>query len=121
MHGLMQDRALSLPMLMDAIENRFAHKRVVTTELGRTTEATYRQVAQRIRRLAGALDALGVPPSARVGSFGWNSQRHLELYMAVPCTNRVLHTINHRLFADDIVYLVNDAADDVVFVDRSIF
>ena len=121
MHGLMQDRALSLPMLMDAIENRFGHKRVVTTELEGTTVTTYRQMAQRIRRLAGALDTLEVPPSARVGSFGWNSQRHLELYMAVPCTNRVLHTINHRLFADDIVYLVNDAADDVVFVDRSIF
>lgn len=121
MHGLMQDRALSVAMLMDGIEGRFGHKSVVTTELHRTTVATYREVAQRVRKLAGVLDDLGVPRGARVASFGWNSQRHLELYMAVPCANRILHTVNHRLFADDVVYLINDAADDVVFVDRSIF
>lgn len=117
MHGLMQDRPLSLPMLMDGIEGRFSHNTVRTQY---DSSVTYGAVAQRTRRLAGVLDDLGVPHDARVGTFGWNSQRHLELYMAVPCTNRILHTINHRLFADDIVYIVNDAQDDVLFVDRSI-
>jgi fatty-acyl-CoA synthase len=117
MKGLMQERPLSLPMLMEGIEGRFSHK-TVTEHGGSVT--SYGIVAQRIRRVAGVLDGLDVPRSARVGSFGWNSQRHLELYMAVPCTNRILHTINHRLFADDIVYIVNDAEDDVLFVDRSI-
>src|SRR3954465_2384251 len=100
MHGLMQDRPLSLPMLMDGMEHRFSRKHVTTTQPGGTVSASYGDVAERVRRLAGVLDHLGVPAGARVGSFGWNSQRHLELYMAVPCSGRVLHTVNHRLFAD---------------------
>ncbi|WP_235624180.1 long-chain fatty acid--CoA ligase [Mycolicibacterium goodii] len=116
----MQDRPLSLPLLMSGLEGRFNHKTVTTNHPDTPTVATYGAVAQRVRRLAGALDALAVPVGARVGSLGWNTQRHLELYLAVPCTNRVLHTVNHRLFADDIVYIVNDAADDVLFVDRSL-
>ncbi|MEU7380604.1 long-chain fatty acid--CoA ligase [Streptomyces sp. NPDC042207] len=120
MHGLMQDRPLSLPMLMDGMEHRFSRKHVTTERLSGTVSASYGEVADRIRRLAGVLDHLGVPAGARVGTFGWNSQRHLELYMAVPCTGRVLHTINHRLFTEDIAHIVDDAADDVLFVDRSI-
>lgn len=120
MHGLMQDRPLSLPMLMDGMEHRFGRKHVTTTQLNGTVSASYGDVAERVRRLAGVLDHLGVPAGARVGSFGWNSQRHLELYMAVPCSGRVLHTVNHRLFTDDIAYIVDDAADDVLFVDRSL-
>lgn len=115
MRGLMQDRPLSLPLLMPGLEGRFSRK-TVTTGLETTT---YDVVAERIRRLTTALEQLHIPRSARVGSFGWNTQRHLELYMAVPCSNRILHTINHRLFGDDIVYIVNDAEDDVLFADRS--
>ncbi|OBQ53036.1 long-chain fatty acid--CoA ligase [Streptomyces sp. H-KF8] len=120
MHGLMQDRPLSLPMLMDGMEHRFSRKHVTTTQPSGTVSASYGDVAERVRRLAGVLDHLGVPVGARVGSFGWNSQRHLELYMAVPCSGRVLHTVNHRLFADDIAHIVDDAADDVLFIDRSL-
>lgn len=120
MQGLMQDGPLSLPMLMAGLEGRFSHKTVRTNRLGDWITATYGEAAQRIRRLAGALASLDVPRGARVGSLGWNSQRHLELYMAVPCTNRILHTINHRLFADDIAYIVNDAEDNILFVDRSL-
>ncbi|MFE9171378.1 long-chain fatty acid--CoA ligase [Streptomyces kebangsaanensis] len=119
MHGLMQDRPLSLPMLMDGMENRFSRKHVTTTQLNGTVSASYGEVAERIRRLAGVLDHLDVPAGARVGTFGWNSQRHLELYMAVPCTGRILHTINHRLFTEDLAFIVDDAADEVLFVDRS--
>ncbi|MER6404253.1 long-chain fatty acid--CoA ligase [Streptomyces viridosporus] len=120
MHGLMQDRPLSLPMLMDGLEHRFSRKHVTTTQPSGTVSTSYGDVAERVRRLAGVLDHLDVPAGARVGSFGWNSQRHLELYMAVPCSGRVLHTVNHRLFTDDIAYIVDDAADDVLFVDRSL-
>ncbi len=58
-----------------------------------------REVVGRARRLAGALDAADVPRQARVATFAWNSQRHVELYLAVPSSGRVLHTVNHRLFA----------------------
>ncbi len=56
----------------------------------------------------------------RVGTFAWNSGRHLELYFAAPCTGRVLHTLNIRLFPDQVVYIANHAEDEVVFVDRSL-
>lgn len=119
MHGLMQARQLTIPALLSRAETNFAHKRVVT---GGATEtvATWAEVASRVHRLARAMDALGAPAGACVGTFAWNSQRHLELYLAIPCTGRVLHTINHRLFGDQITFIVNDAADDILFIDRTI-
>ena len=119
MRGLMQDRLLTIPTLLTRVEGSFGHKRVVS--VGATeTVATWTEIAPRVRRLAHALDALGVPPGACVGTFAWNSQRHVELYLAVPSAGRVLHTINHRLFGEQITFIVNDAADDVLFVDRTI-
>ena len=120
MRGLMQDRALDVAMLMRRAEGMFADKRVVTATAAGEVVATWGEVVGRARRLAGVLDRLGVPPGARVGTFGWNSQRHVELYLAVPSAGRVLHTLNHRLFAAELTYIVNDAADDVLFVDRSL-
>ena len=73
-----------------------------------------------MRRLAGVLDALGISEDGRVGTFAWNTGRHLELYFAAPCSGRVLHTLNIRLFPDDVVYIANHAEDEVVFVDRSL-
>jgi len=120
MHGLMQQRPLSLPLVLRRVESYFGHKRVVTGRVNGEAEATWAEVGGRVRRLAGVLDELGVPDGARVGTFGWNSQRHVELYLAVPCSGRVLHTLNHRLFRDQLTYIVGDAADDVLFVDRSL-
>ncbi|MET0491838.1 MAG: AMP-binding protein, partial [Actinoplanes sp.] len=120
MRGLMQERALDVAGLMRRAENLFGHKRVITATAAGETVATWAEVVGRARRLAGVLDLLGVPPGARVGTFGWNSQRHLELYLAAPSAGRVLHTLNHRLFAAELVYIVTDAADDVLFVDRSL-
>ena len=121
MHGLMQDRPLALPHLFHRAERLFGHKTIVTaTADGSQTTSTYADWAQRVRRLAGVLDELGLEPGAKVGSFAWNTQRHLELYFAVPCAGRILHTLNIRLFADQISYIVQDAGDEVIFVDRSV-
>ncbi|QXW00467.1 MULTISPECIES: long-chain fatty acid--CoA ligase [Rhodococcus] len=120
MLGLMQDRALSLPLLMNRMEKLHSHKHVITEQIGYRMISNQGEIATRIRSLAAVLDRLKVPKEARVGTFGWNTQRHLELYMAVPCTSRILHTINHRLFAEQLTFIVNDAQDDVLFVDRSI-
>src|SRR5262249_14536111 len=76
--------------------------------------------AERTRRLGTALDDLGVSSDGRVATFAWNSARHLELYFAAPCTGRVLHTLNIRLFADQLVYIANHAEDEVIFADRSL-
>ncbi|MFT5530208.1 MAG: fatty-acyl-CoA synthase [Candidatus Poriferisodalaceae bacterium] len=66
------------------------------------------------------LDDLGVSSDGRVGTFAWNTDRHLELYFAAPCSGRVLHTLNIRLFADQISYIANHAEDEVIFADRSL-
>jgi fatty-acyl-CoA synthase len=120
MHGLMQDFPLTLPHLHMRAERLFADKQVVTvTAAGKQTE-TYGEWADRTRRLGGVLDTLGISADGRVGTFGWNSARHLELYFAAPCTNRVLHALNIRLFPEQMVYVANHAEDEVVFVDTSL-
>jgi fatty-acyl-CoA synthase len=120
MRGLMQDRSLDVSLLMRRVERQFPHKRVITATTNGEITATWHDVITRARRLTAALDLLDVPRGARVGTFGWNSQRHVELYLAVPSGGRVLHTLNHRLFADELTYILNDAEDDVLFVDRSL-
>ena len=73
--------------------------------------AAYPEVADRADRLAAGADGSGVEPGDRVATFAWNTQRHLELYFAVPCMGAVLHTLNLRLFPEQIVYIVNHAQD----------
>jgi fatty-acyl-CoA synthase len=117
----MQDRPLVLPHIFHRAEQLFGHKTMVTARCGGDeTRTTIAEWALRVRRLATALDGLGVPPDARVATFCWNTARHLELYLAAPCTGRVLHTLNIRLFPDQLAYVANHAEDDVVFVDRSL-
>jgi fatty-acyl-CoA synthase len=120
MRGLMQQTPLDVAVLMRRAEQLFGHKRVVTATAAGEVVATWAEVVARARRLGAVLDVLGVPGRGRVGTFGWNSQRHVELYLAAPSSGRVLHTLNHRLFDDEICYIVDDAADDVLFVDRSL-
>lgn len=120
MRGLMQDRPLEVTVLLRRAEQMFGHKTIVTATAGDEITGSWGAAVARAHRLAAVLDILHVPRQARVGTFGWNSQRHVELYLAVPGSGRVLHTLNHRLFAEEIVYIINDAQDDVLFVDRSL-
>lgn len=120
MQGLMQDYPLTLASVFRRAERLWPDKRIVTAGAGGPTRSTYGGWAARTRRLGGALSDLGVSGQGRVGTFGWNSARHLEVYYAAPCTGRVLHTLNPRLFADQIVYIANHAADEVLFADRSL-
>ncbi|MCW2571317.1 MAG: fadD9, partial [Frankiales bacterium] len=77
-------------------------------------------VAANATRLAGALQALGIEPGDRVGTFMWNNQEHLEAYLAVPSMGAVLHTLNLRLFAEQLEYVINHAADKVIIVNASV-
>lgn len=80
---------------------------------------TIAQTAERIHRLTGGLIGLGVQPGEAVATFCWNNQPHLEAYFAVPATGAVLHTINLRLFADQIAWIINDAQDRFLLLDAS--
>jgi fatty-acyl-CoA synthase len=116
----MQDFPLTLPHLFERAERLHAEKEVVTAGAAGPQRTSYGAWAERARRLGGVLDALGVSAAGRVGTFAWNTARHLELYFAVPCTGRVLHTLNIRLSPEQLVYVINHARDEVVFVDRSL-
>ncbi len=120
MQGLMQDRPLALPHLFDRAETLFPKKQIVTATATGIERRSYGEWADRTRRLGGALDALGISADGRVATFAWNTANHLELYFAAPCTGRVLHTLNIRLFPEQVTYIVNHAEDEVIFVDRSL-
>lgn len=116
----MQDTPLTITHLFDRVERYFAHKEIVTATGSGRERTTYGQWAERTRRLGGVLDTLGISADGRVATFAWNTARHLELYFAAPCTGRVLHTLNIRLFPEQLTYIVNHADDEVIFVDRSL-
>ena len=120
MRGLMQDYPLTIDAIFRHVEQHYGDGTIATAGPGGTTRTTYAEWAERTRRLGGLLDTLGISADGRVGTFGWNSQRHLELYFAAPCTGRVLHTLNIRLPDDQLTYIANHAEDEVVFVDRSV-
>jgi len=122
LQSLMQD---DFPLTLNHIRRRMLScspsSEVVTLTAPDTSQrATFDQVSERIDRLARALARLGVEPGDRVGTFAWNNQRHFELYFAVPCTGAVLHTLNIRLFEEQLTYIVNHAEDKVIFVDDSL-
>ncbi|HEX2084621.1 MAG TPA: long-chain fatty acid--CoA ligase [Solirubrobacteraceae bacterium] len=121
MDGLMQhDFPLTLLHVLDRMRGPHGAGEVVTQREGSRRRTSYAEVAERVDRLAAALRELGVERGDRVATFAWNSQEHLELYFAVPCSGAILHTLNIRLFEEDLEYIVGHAADKVVFVDDSL-
>jgi fatty-acyl-CoA synthase len=120
MDGLMMDRPLLVKQIAERAEAIFGQREVVAATQEGVERSTYAQVVERARRLASALTQLGVQPGDRVASFAWNSLRHLELYLAVPAMGAVLHTLNVRLFEEDLRYIATHADDRLVFVDASL-
>jgi len=120
MLGLMQDFPLTIEAILRHGERMFGGKSVVTQRVQDRERITLSDLAVRSRQVAGVLRSLDVSPEGRVGSFGWNTANHAALYFGVPCSGRVLHTMNIRLFADQLVYTAEHAEDEVVFVDRSL-
>ncbi len=116
----MQDVPLAIPHIFERAEKYHPHKGIVTATGDGLERITYGEWAARTRKLGGVLDNLGISADGRVATFAWNTARHLELYFAAPCTGRVLHTLNIRLFPEQLTYIVNHADDEVIFVDRSL-
>lgn len=120
MRGLMQDVPLTIDTIFRYAERHHGAVPIVTDGPDGRVRSTYAEWAERTRRLGGVFDTLGISAEGRIGTFGWNSQRHLELYFAGPCTGRVVHTLNIRLFPEQLTYIANHAEDEVVFVDRTV-
>jgi fatty-acyl-CoA synthase len=121
LEGLVQnDHPLTLQHVLDRMRRMFGDSEVVTLTDDGPQRATYAEVTSRIDKLAHALTSLGIGEGDRVATFAWNTQRHLEIYMATPCMGAVLHTLNIRLFAEQLTYIANHAEDKIVFVDDSV-
>src|SRR3979490_1896972 len=121
MRGTTMDFPLTLQHIFERGTRLFPDREIVTGGTTGGHRYTYREFGQRVHRLASALKDMGLEPGDRVATFGWNHYRHLELYFAVPMLGAVLHTLNIRLFHDQLTYIVNHAADRFIFVDRSLF
>jgi len=116
----MQDYPLTINAIFKHGERVHHASQIITFTGDECRRATFAQVAARAARLASALKKLGVESGDRVGTFGWNTQTHMEAYLAVPCMGGVLHTLNLRLFPDQLAYIINHAEDKVIIVDGSL-
>jgi acyl-CoA synthetase (AMP-forming)/AMP-acid ligase II len=120
MDGLMMDRPLLIRDIAERAERIFPTREIVSRTHDDVERSTYGEVVRRARRVASSLQRLGVKPGDRVATFGWNSRRHLELYLALPSMGAVMHTLNIRLFEDELRYIVGHAGDKVIFLDASL-
>jgi acyl-CoA synthetase (AMP-forming)/AMP-acid ligase II len=120
MRGTMMDFPLTLQQVFERGTRLFPEREIVTGGSQGVHRYTYADFAERVQRLANALASLGLQQGERVATFCWNHHRHLELYFAVPMSGAVLHTLNIRLFHDQITYIVNHAEDRFIVVDRSL-
>lgn len=120
MQSTMQDAPLLIRDIVKHGEWLYADKKVFTVTPEGINEATFAQVAKRAEQLANALRDLGVKPGDRVATFMWNNQQHMEAYLAVPSMGAVLHTLNIRLFPEQLSYIINHAEDQIIVVDPSL-
>ena len=120
MQSTMQDFPLTITTIMRYGADAFGDVEVSTWTGDGSRRRGYAEIGERAARLAGALRGLGVDGDQRVATFMWNNTEHLEAYLAVPSMGAVLHTLNLRLFPDQLVYIANHAEDYVVIVDGSL-
>ena len=122
--ALLMGQMMSQPLLISGLLVHAARHHADTEIVSRRTEGdihryTYADCHTRAKQVAQMLDRLKIEPSARIGTFAWNGYRHLEIYYGSSGSARVCHTINPRLFADQLRYIINHAQDQVVFFDTS--
>lgn len=118
MLGLMQDTPLMISSLIEHAATFHPEREIVSRTLeGPIHRTNYREVCARAKQVANALQTLGIEFGDRVATLAWNTHRHLELFYGVSGTGAVLHTVNPRLFPEQIEYIVNHAEDKVMFFD----
>ena len=121
MDGLIMDYELTLDSVLRRAEQHFHKKEIVTRLPDKSFHRyNYRDMAHRAKKLASALKRLGIREEDAVGTLCWNHYQHLECYFAIPMIGGILHTLNLRLHADDLDYIINDANDQAIIVDASL-
>ena len=120
MRSTMQDAPLTIASLMAHGTTVHADSEVVTATGDGSRRQSYRDLGRRAAQLAHGLRSLGIDSDQRVATFQWNNAEHLEAYLAIPSMGAVLHTLNIRLFPEQLVYIANHAEDQIVIVDDSL-
>jgi fatty-acyl-CoA synthase len=121
MNGLMMDFPLTVAAIFRRAEQMFRRREIVWRNADKSVSRyTFADFTARARRLATALETLGVQPGDRVATLAWNHGAHLEAYFGIPLIGAVLHTLNLRLHADELAYIVNHAGDRTVLVDETL-
>ena len=118
MHGLMMESNLLISSILRHADHNYADREIVSVTADNPLHRyTYGECFRRTRQLANALDKLGLERGDRIATLAWNDYRHLEAYYAIGGAGYVCHTVNPRLFPEQIVYIINHAEDRWVFVD----
>jgi len=121
MNGLMMDFPLTVNAIFRRGEQMFRGREIVWRNADKSVSRyTFADFTARARRLATALETLGVQPGDRVATLAWNHGSHLEAYFGIPLIGAVLHTLNLRLHPDELAYIVNHAGDRTVLVDETL-
>ncbi len=116
----MMNVPLTISSMIERAEKLFPKKEIVSRTHDTITTLTYKQLGERTRRLSSALQKLGIKEGERVGTLAWNHHRHVEAYFAIPSIGSVLHTINIRLSAQHISYIIGHAEDRILLVDEDL-
>ena len=118
MLGLMQDWPLTVDKILDHAKNWHPNREVVTRSVeGPIERTTYGAIHGRAKRVSNALKAWGVQPGDRIATLAWNTADHIETWYGIMGIGAVCHTLNPRLFPEQLVYIINHAGDRMIFVD----
>ena len=118
MQSTMMNLPLTITSIMEFADKVYPHQEIVSVTLDNPNHRyQYKDAFRRTRQLANALESLGLKQGDVIATMAWNDYRHLELYYAISCSGMVCHTINPRLFDDQIEYIINHAEDQWIFID----
>ena len=118
MLGLMQDWPLTVDKIIDHAKHWHGDREVVTRSVeGPIVRTTYAQIHERAKRVSSALNAWGIKPGDRVATLAWNTANHIEAWYGIMGIGGVCHTLNPRLFPEQLIYIINHAEDRIIFVD----
>src|SRR5689334_18524968 len=118
MHGLMQNWPLTVDRILDHAKMWHSQREVVSRSVeGPIVRTTYGDIHTRAKRVSSALLAMGVKHGDRIATLAWNTARHLETWYGIMGIGAVCHTLNPRLFPEQLIYIINHAEDRIIFTD----